>query len=57
MEPGNAFISVVGSREEKYCKGHTRNYMVIKYKTDENLENRIKVVKIIDANEEFMIAE
>lgn len=44
-------------REEKYCKGHTRNYMVIKYKTDENLENRIKVVKIIDANEEFMIAE
>ena len=31
--------------------------MVIKYKTDVNLENRIKVVKIIDANEEFMIAE
>ena len=44
-------------REEDYYKGHTKNYMVIKYKTDEELENKIKVVKIIDANEECLIAE
>ena len=44
-------------REEDYYKGHTKNYMVIKYKTDEDLENKIKVVKIIDANEECLIAE
>ena len=44
-------------REEDYYKGHTKNYMVIKYKTDEELENKIKVVKIIDANEECLIAQ
>ena len=46
--------------EEKdgdFYKGHTKNYMVVKYKTDEMLENAIKVVSVIDANEECLIAE
>mgnify|MGYP004573536401 FL=1 len=31
-----------------YYKGHTQNYILIKYKTDENLENSLKEVKILD---------
>ena len=31
-----------------YYKGHTQNYILIKYKTDENLENTLKEVKILD---------
>ncbi len=34
-----------------YYKGHTQNYILVKYKTDENLENTIKVVKISDISE------
>lgn len=46
--------------EEKdgdFYKGHTKNYMVVKYKTCEMLENTIKVVHIIDANEECLTAK
>jgi len=31
-------------REGKYFKGHTSNYMLVKYETEENLENKIKKV-------------
>ena len=31
-----------------YYKGHTQNYILVKYKTDENLENTFKEVKILD---------
>ena len=31
-----------------YYKGHTQNYILIKYKTDENLENTLKEIKILD---------
>ena len=31
-----------------YYKGHTQNYILVKYKTDENLENTLKEVKILD---------
>ena len=31
-----------------YYKGHTQNYILIKYKSDENLENTLKKVKILD---------
>ena len=31
-----------------YYKGHTQNYILVKYKTDENLENTLKRVKILD---------
>ena len=34
-------------KEGKYFKGHTTNYMVAKLKTEENLENVIKNVKVI----------
>ena len=44
-------------REENFYKGHTANYIMVKYKTDEDLENKIKTVKIIDGKEEFLIAE
>lgn len=31
-----------------YYKGHTQNYILIKYRSDENLENTLKKVKILD---------
>ena len=33
-------------REDEYLKGHTQNYILVKYKTQENLENKIINVKI-----------
>lgn len=33
-------------KEGEYYKGHTPNYMLIKVKTEENLENQIRVVQI-----------
>ena len=44
-------------QDGEYCKGHTKNYMVVKYKTDENLENIIKTVTITEANAECLISE
>ena len=32
---------------KRYFKGHTTNYMVVKIKTNENIENKIKTVKIV----------
>ena len=34
-----------------YFRGHTQNYILVKYKTDENLENTLKKVKILEINE------
>ena len=31
-----------------YYKGHTQNYIMVKYKTNEDLENKIKKVEILD---------
>ena len=36
-------------KEDGYYKGHTQNYIFVKYKTDEDLENVIKEVKVINA--------
>ena len=44
-------------KDGEFFKGHTKNYMVVQLKTNENLENTIKVVKIVDANEEYLRAE
>ena len=33
--------------EKRYFKGHTTNYMVVKLETEENIEGKIKSVKII----------
>ena len=35
-----------------YYKGHTQNYILVKYKTDEELENMLKAVKVLEAEEE-----
>ena len=34
-----------------YFRGHTQNYVLVKYKTDENLENTLKKVKILELTE------
>ena len=34
-----------------YFRGHTQNYILVKYKTDENLENTLKKVKILELSE------
>lgn len=46
--------------EEKdgdYYKGHTKNYIVVKYKTDENIENKIMNVMVKEAYSDYLIAE
>ena len=35
-----------------YFKGHTKNYILVKYKTGEELENTLKMVKVLKAEEE-----
>jgi len=44
-------------KDGEFYKGHTKNYMVVKLKTEENIENMIKNVTVVDANEECLIAE
>ena len=42
--------------ESGYYKGHTQNYILVEYKSSENLENKIKFVKIKEAYIEHLIA-
>ena len=44
-------------REGTYYKGHTSNYIMVKYETDEKLENCIKTVKVTDSKEDYLIAK
>lgn len=44
-------------KNEDFWIGHTDNYMIVKVKTDENLENKIKSVQITDTNNEELIGE
>ena len=37
-----------------YYKGHTQNYILVKYETREELENTLKSVKILEAEEEYV---
>ena len=37
-----------------YYKGHTQNYILVKYKTDEELENDFKDVEVLDAEVEYV---
>jgi len=37
-----------------YYKGHTQNYILVKYKTDEQLENTFKEVEVTEAEEEYV---
>ena len=34
-------------RKKEYFEGHTKNYIMVKVKTTENLQNEIKKVKIV----------
>ena len=38
-------------------KGHTTNYIIVKVKTDEKLENTLKCVKIVDNDDVELIGE
>ena len=37
-----------------YYKGHTQNYIMVKYETSEELENSIKNVEVLEAEEEYV---
>ena len=41
-------------RENEFYKGHTQNYILVKFKTDEELENTVKTVKISTADVEYV---
>ena len=43
-------------KDGEYYKGHTQNYIMVKYKTDENLENTIKEVEVKNAQIEYVEA-
>lgn len=43
-------------REGEYYKGHTQNYILVKYKTKEDLENKLKVVEIKKAEIDSVLA-
>ncbi len=40
---------LIEDREGEYFRGHTTNYMVVKVKSDENLENTIQKVQVINS--------
>ena len=41
-------------KQGEYYKGHTQNYILVKHKTVEKLDNTIKTVKILKAEVEFV---
>ena len=43
-------------RDGEFYKGHTSNYIVVKYKTKEELENKIRKVRIVGKEELSLIA-
>ena len=43
-------------KEGEFYKGHTQNYIVVKYKTDEHLENIIKAVEIKKSSTDYIEA-
>ena len=44
-------------RDGEYYKGHTANYIMVKYKTEENLENKIRKVRITRKKELCLLSE
>lgn len=44
-------------REGEYIKGHTKNYMVVKVKTDEELENTIQNIEIVGIDKLELIGD
>ena len=47
---GKEIYVLFEERENEYFKGHTQNYILVKAKTDKNIQNQIKEVKIIGVN-------
>ena len=49
-------IEIRGENEINYYKGHTQNYILVKckVKSNENLENKFKKVKILKASIEYV---
>ena len=43
-------------RDGEYYKGHTQNYILVKYKTDESLDNTLRDVEITNAYTEYVEA-
>ena len=43
-------------KEKEYYKGHTQNYILVKYKTNEELENKLKEVIVKKAEIEYVEA-
>ena len=43
-------------KQGEYYKGHTQNYILVKYKTNENLENKLKEVEILKSEQEDILA-
>ena len=43
-------------KDGEYFKGHTQNYILVKYKTNEDLENKLKTVQVIEADTDYVIA-
>ena len=44
-------------KEGDYYKGHTANYIMVKFKTEENLENQIKKIKITKKEDLCLVSE
>lgn len=44
-------------REGEYIKGHTKNYMVVKVKTDKELENTIQNIEIVGIDKLELIGD
>ncbi len=44
-------------KEEEYWKGHTKNYILVKMKSDENLTNQITKTKIRKNEIDYLIGE
>ena len=43
-------------KQGEYYKGHTQNYILVKYKTNEKLENKLKEVEILKSEQEDILA-
>lgn len=44
-------------RENEYIKGHTKNFIIVKVKDNSNLENQLKIVEIIDIENDELIGK
>ena len=48
---------LIEEKQGEYWVGHTRNYMIVKIKSNDFLENVVKNVKIIENNKDILLGE